>query len=229
MRLPTPFVRHMRWAVAVAALCAVASTLPSGAGAQMPSVPLLQGPFRNPGVTVGAFGAGGDGTTAAGAAVAIVPSARWLQFTVGGGYADAGTSVATYGGRAAVSLRRFVPFLRSDAIGVAVYAGLGGGMRDSVTLLTVPAGVTVGYRRPLGSTRMISLYASPFYIYSQSSGQGLQDGGKGLVRVSAGVDVAVTRRIGLSVGAEGGAAAQDAQPGPRSTLFGAGISFALRR
>ena len=228
MRLSTPFVRHMRGAAAAAAVAAVAAILPSAARAQMPSVPLLQGPFRNPGVTVGAFGGGGDGTTAAGAAVAIVPRLRWLQFTLGGGYADAGSSVATYGGRVAVSLRRFVPFLRSDAIGVAVYAGLGGGMRDSINLLAAPAGVTVGYRRPLGSTRMISLYASPFYVYSQSDGQGLQSGGKGLVRVSAGVDVAVTRRIGLSVGAEGGAAAQDAQPGPRSTLFGAGLSFALR-
>ena len=228
MRLPTPFARQMRGATA-AALVLASAALPWAARAQMPSVPLLQGPFRNPGVTVGAFGARGDGTSAAGAAVAIVPSARWLQFTLGGGYADAGPSVGTYGGRVAVSLRRFLPFLqRSDAIGAAVYAGLGGGMRDSVSLLAVPAGVTVGYRRALGATRMISVYASPFYSYSQSNGQGLETGGKGLVRVSAGVDVALTRRIGLTVGAEGGAAAKDAQPGPRSTLFGAGISFALR-
>lgn len=214
-------------ALAAAASSAASATLPATAGAQMPGVPVLQGPFRNPGVTVGAFGAGADGTTAAGAAVAIVPSLRWLQFTLGGGYADAGLSVATYGGRAAVSLSRFVPFLRSDGLGVAAFVGIGGGIRDSVTLLSVPVGVTVGYRRVIG-TRVLSAYASPFYGYSQSQGQGQDAGGRGLIRVSGAVDFSLTRRIGITVGAEGGATAKDRQPGPRTTLFGAGISFALR-
>jgi hypothetical protein len=213
-----------RWPAALALLAAT----PAAAAAQMPGVPVLQGPFRNPGVTVGAFGAGADGTRAAGGAVAIVPRLRWLQFTVGGGYADAGSSVATYGGRAAVSLRRFLPFLRSEAIGVAVFAGIGGGTRDSVTLLALPAGVTAGYRWVIGGTRLLSVYASPFYSYSQSQGQGLDTGGRGLLRVAGGVDFSLSRRIGLTVGVEGGAAAKDLQPGPRATLYAAGISFALR-
>jgi len=38
----------------------------------------------------------------------------------------------------------------------------------------------------------------------------------------------LTERIGVTVGWEGGRAATETRPGPRGSLFGAGLSYAFR-
>ena len=201
----------------------------SGAGAQMPGVPVLQGAFMNPGVTLGAFFAGGKGQTAGGVAGALAPARQWVQITGGAGYGDAQSTVYTYGGRVAVPIGRFIPGLKnSERFGVAIFAGAGGGTRDSVTLLMAPAGVAVGYRQALGATRALNVYVSPFLSWNRSRGEGLDQKSAGTFRAAAGADVALTERIGVTVGWEGGRAAAEFRPGPRGSLFGAGLSYAFR-
>ena len=215
---------------AVAAGCTLSCTLwGAPAGAQMPGVPVLQNAFMNPGVTVGAFYAGGKGQTAAGIAGALAPTRQWAQVTGGAGYGDARTTVYTFGGRLAVPIGRFIPGLKnSERFGLAVFAGAGGGARDSVTLVTAPAGLALGYRRALGVTRAINAYATPFLSWNRSRGEGLDETAAALFRAAVGVDVALTERLGVTVGWEGGSTADGIRPGPRGSLFGAGLSYAFR-
>jgi len=209
-----------------AALCALSG---SSAGAQMPGVPVLQNAFMNPGVTVGAFYAAGKGQTAGGVAGALAPTRQWVQVTGGAGYGDARSTVYTYGGRVAVPVGRFIPGLKnSTSLGVAAFAGAGGGTRDSVTLVTAPAGLAMGYRRALGATRAISVYATPFLSWNRSRGEGLDENAAALFRVAVGADVALTERLGVAVGWEGGSTADGIRPGPRAVLWGLGVSYAFR-
>jgi hypothetical protein len=211
---------------AVAGTCALWG---STANAQMPGVPVLQGAFVNPGVTLGAFFAGGKGQTAGGIAGALAPARQWAQITGGAGYGDARSTVYTYGGRLAIPVGRFIPGVKnSERFGVAAFAGAGGGTRDSVTLLMTPAGVAFGYRRALGATRAINVFVSPFLSWNRSRGEGLDQKTAAAFRAAAGADVALTERIGVTVGWEGGRAATETRPGPRGSLFGAGLSYAFR-
>jgi hypothetical protein len=97
---------------------------------------------------------------------------------------------------------------------------------DKLKLLHVPVGVAVGYRRALGATRGISVYAAPIYSWNRST-LGDSSTSRGVLRVSVGLDVALIRSVGLTLGYETGASAEDAEPGPRSGVFGAGLSYAF--
>jgi hypothetical protein len=193
----------------------------------MPGVPVLQNAFANAGVTVGGFYGTADGSSAYGVAGAWAPR-DWVQLTAGGGAFELGESTRPAGGaRAAVSLGRFVGFLRRESVGVALFGGYGAGGRDSLTVTTIPVGVALGYRRTLGATRAISVYAAPFYARYQQSGLGLAETSGNFFRGSVGVDVALFRTVGLAVGWEGGTTADDASAGPRGSVFGAGVSYAF--
>jgi len=194
---------------------------------QMPGVAVLQNAFANPGVTVGGFYGNADGSSAYGVAGAWAPR-DWVQLTAGGGAFEVGESTRpAAGARAAVSLGRFVGFLRRESFGAALFGGYGWGGRDGLTASTIPLGLALGYRRTLGAARAISVYAAPFYARYQQSGLGLAETTGSFFRGSVGVDVALFRTVGLSIGWEGGAAADDASAGPRGSVFGAGVSYAF--
>jgi hypothetical protein len=203
--------------------------------AQMPGVPVLQNGFSNPGITAAVNYATAEGVRAYGLAGAWAPASGRFQVIGGvGGYdADAGKTWPAYGGRVAVPLTMFTG---DGSFGVAPFIGLGAASRDDMSLMQLPVGVAAGYRRALGATRAISVYGSSFYGWSRLTSD-VVDGdvvtsetvSNGLIRFSGGLDVAVTRALGLTVGYELGATADEGEPGPTGSVFGIGLSYAFRR
>jgi hypothetical protein len=196
------------------------------ADAQMRGVPVLQNAFVNPGTTLGANYATGDRAHVLGAAAAWVPSSGVLQ--ISGGVAwfdpDTGSSHATLGARVMVPIRK----LERRTLGVAAFAGVGGmSVGHRATETSIPVGASVGYRRALSANRGISAYVAPFLSISRVK-QDTVGVTHVLVRVSIGVDAAVLPGLGLTLGFEGGANARAGTPGPGGSLFGVGISYALR-
>jgi hypothetical protein len=203
----------------------------SPAVAQIPGLPVLQNGFSNPGITVAAnYGTAEDlrGYALAGA---WAPASGRLQLSAGvGGYdpkeePDDEKAWLAYGGRVAVPLTRLTG---TGRFGVAPFVGIGGASRDDVAILHVPVGVAAGYRFALGQTRAVSAYLSSFYGWTRAT-TGDESASNGLFRISAGIDFAVTKSIGLSAGYETGAEADETEPGPRAPLFGIGLSYAFGR
>jgi len=216
------FMRPLRPLLGAVAALACATV----ARAQMPGLPVLQNAFTNPGITVaGNAGFSGDLNTYGGAA-AWVPGNGRFGLSAGVGYVtpDSGDGTVAYGARAVVG----VPWLaRFGDLAGAVFVGAGRASKSGVSTSYVPAGVSVGWRRAIGATRGISLYAAPFYGWTRLSGDG-ESVSKGLVRASFGADVTIMPRLGATIGVETGQNAGDGDPGPDGTVFGAGISFAFR-
>ena len=207
--------------------------------AQMLGVPVLQNSFANPGITVaGNFGAQ-DGAWGYGGAASWSPGSGRFQLSGGAGVFDVDVDggherTLTWGARGSFSFLS----LAGGSIGVGAFAGVGGASKDGVTELRVPVGASAGWRRPIGETRAISVYVAPFYSYAErrfdQSGidcdvEDCDTERKGTVRVSAGVDFALARSIGITVGYEDGQRAKGADPGPRSGIFGVGVSYAFKR
>jgi hypothetical protein len=92
----------------------------------------------------------------------------------------------------------------------------------------LPIGVAFGYRRALGATRAFSIYGAPFYAFNRQRVAGVTTSASAF-RASVGADVALFPWLGATVGYELGAKAKDTEPGPRSGVFGVGLSVALRR
>ena len=206
-----------------ATVAAVAITRPSQA--QMLGTPVLQNAFLNPGFTVAAnFGTGSD-ANAFGGAVAWAPSSGRMQLSGGAALfdPDVGSSDVTWGARVMAP----IPKISRPNIGVAAFAGIGGLSANGATTLRVPVGVSVGYRRALRGGRGVSGYVAPFYSWSRVSADGATSAG--LFRVSFGVDVAILPALGATVGFETGSTASAGEPGPTGSLFGIGLSYALRR
>jgi hypothetical protein len=208
--------------------------------AQMPGVAVLQNAFSNPGITAAINYSGGGGKHAGGLAGAWAPSSGRFQLSAGAGSvsADTGSAWITYGGRVAVPLTGITG---AGAFGIAPFAGAGMGSGEDVGEWRVPVGVGIGYRRMLFG-RGMSVHAAPSFLWSRRNaveevppvdGVGGRPASpatsRGLFRIAAGIDVGITQRIGLTIGYEGGAAASVDEPGPRSGVFGAGLSYAFRR
>jgi hypothetical protein len=216
-------------AIATAALLAA----PGAARAQMLGTPVLQNAFANRGVTVAANYGSASGSRSYGAAAAWAPASGRVVLSLGGGVfdpSDAGLkSRTTYGVRAAFAVKEFA----SGAVGVGAFAGVGGAgapKNDELgvgSILTVPAGITLGYRHALGATRAFSVYASPFYSWARATVAG-QSESAGRLRVSGGLDVALIPKVGLTLGVESGAKAAEGKPGATSSLVGVGLSYAFR-
>lgn len=202
--------------------------LPAPVLAQMAGLPVAQNAFVNPGVTLAAnFGTEDRGTTY-GVAAAWGVSQRF-GLAVGGGYfspdaADA-SGAFTWGTRAVMTL----PFARRDGpLGIVAFGGVGGTSIAGATELSVPVGLSIGYRAALTERRGVSVYAAPFYRWTRLSA----DGGtlsRGLFRTTIGFDAAIFPTLGISIGYEVGSEAGELEPGPTGALVGIGISYALRR
>jgi hypothetical protein len=212
----------------VGLLAAHAATYPLQA--QMLGVPVLQNGFSNPGVTAAVNYGTAENIRGYGLAAAWAPVSGRFQVSGGiGGYdRDEGKTWLTYGGRVGVPLTMFTG---TGNFGVAPFAGLGAASREGIGIMHLPVGVAAGYRRALGATRAISVYGSSFYDWTRvtSDVEDVETVSKGLIRFSAGLDVAVTPRFGLTVGYEAGATADDGEPGPTGSVFGIGLSYAFRR
>ena len=197
--------------------------------AQMPGQPVIQNAFSNPGVTIGAnFGRAQDQDVSGFAgAMAWSPSTGRFQISAGAGVVKPGEGdgVFAWGARAMlpIALHKL-----GDSFGIGMFVGAGGATDNGANQLNATPGATIGYRRALGSTRGISVYAAPFYSWSRIDAGDVAVRG-GSFRVSFGVDVTVVRSIGLTVGYETGAEADEGDAGPLGDVFGIGLSYALRR
>ena len=194
------------------------------ASAQMPGLPVLQNAFANPGITVGVNYGSTKDLTGIGGAAAWAPGNGRFVVSAGVGTAspkDSGDGATSYGGRVSAPVIRFM----GDALGLGIFAGFGGASQSSTSLLV--AGVSAGYRRPMGSMGF-SIHVAPSYQRTSVSAGG-ETFSAGLVRVSSGIDVSFGGRYGATIGVEAGANAAEDKPGPRGAVFGLGLSYALRR
>lgn len=217
--------RH-RAAIPAASVC-LALFVATALHAQMPGVPVLQNAFANPGITIGVNYGHADESKAYAGAIAWAPASARFQVTGGFGSMepDEGDRLSVWGARASVPITQT---LMAGKLGLGVFAGVGGGSRDEVSLLHVPAGASLSWRTRLGERRGISFYAAPFYSWTRVSFDD-ESANKGLLRASIGVDVAVVPALGITVGYEAGQNADVGEPGATGGMFGVGISYAFRR
>jgi hypothetical protein len=205
----------------------VAAVVPlSAATAQMPTVPVLQNGFAAGGMTLAVNYGSGRGSSAYALAASWGPASARFQISgaIGGVRPDTGSNWAGYG------LRASVPLLSAmgDRLGIAAFVGVGGARRDTTSVVRVPLGVGAGYRFPIGATRSIAAYASPFFVWSRVSEKGARAEGDNEMRGSLAGDIVITRNVGLTVGYEFGGAAAVPAPGSAKGLFGAAVSYAFR-
>jgi hypothetical protein len=216
-------IRLIKWLPASAI---VVFGLPQVAAGQAPGIPVLQNAFSNPGLAVAANLGGGGGESFLGAAAAWGLGEGRLQLSGAAGASRAnGATRGAYGGRLAASLWTS----SGGSLGVGAFGGLGGAPRTRTggtitnpALAIIPVGLTVGYRRPMGSSRGISAYASPFYRWVRATSDTVSS--SGALRVSLGVDFAFSPSFGATVGAELGQSARGSRRGG-SGSFGGAISF----
>ncbi|MFI5229955.1 MAG: hypothetical protein ACHQWU_12860 [Gemmatimonadales bacterium] len=210
------------------AMAGVAALLSMPAGAQMPSAPLLQDAWATSGF-VGALNlGGGSGGSVYAGAFSWTPGSGRFELAGGLGYQRRSglSSRAVYGVRAAV------PFGgASSTFGFAAFAGVGGGSggrstaADSATNSTeIPIGAAIGWRRALGATHGLSLFATPAFVFFTG---GAKSGG--LVRVGLGADFGITSSLGATAGVDLGQSRTRAVGGPSGVLYGVGVSYAFGR
>lgn len=234
--VPTPSRPGRAPGAGIAGLClglAVAAAAP--AAAQMPGVPLLQNGFVRPGAAVAANYATTETSDVFGIAGAWTPGSGRFQISAGVGALgiDGVDGRKTTGGlRAALPIR--TPWTRdpASAVGLTGFLGFGGASLDEGTLVQVPLGVGIGYRRRLGAARAVAVFATPFFQWTRISGEGGGDDvdpelDSNLFRVALGAEAVLTRRLGVTLGYELGATADEGRPGPIGGIFGAGVSFAF--
>ena len=201
--------------------------LAGSSGAQVPGVAVLQNAFTSRGLAVaGNFGSS-TGQSFFGAAVGWGLGQRFLLSGAAGAQRSNGATRGAYGGRATMG----VWTSRGGALGAAAFAGIGGaastsaaGVVTNAAVVNVPLGVSVGYRRAMGSRGSISGYVNPFYAISRvDAGTGTVASGNSF-RTSIGVDVGFSPSLGASIGGEFGAG-----KGKGGGVLGAAITYALGR
>ena len=217
-------MRHRVPGIPLAALLAALAATVGTAGAQMPGLPVLQNAFANPGITVGVNYGSTKDLTGIGAAGAWAPGSARFVLSAGAGTAspkNGDDGATSYGGRVSAPVLRFM----GDALGLGVFAGIGGASQSKTGV--VVAGVSGGYRLAMGAMG-VSLHVAPSWQRTSASVGGDSFSGS-VIRVSSGIDVSFGGRYGATIGVETGAKAPDDEPGPRGTVFGLGLSYALRR
>jgi hypothetical protein len=225
------FVRHPRrsaaagrgagrWLLAVVIGAATAR----GVAAQAPGLPVLQSAFYVRGFAIGADAAGGNGTRTGAAALSYSPLTGTLIVVGGiGSVHAAGISETTTGFRVAY---RFRTFGADRQIGAALFLGAGGaGTKKTTRVRSTPIGLSFAYRRALGETRALALYAAPYYDATRVTPPTGVAKTTSRFRAGLGADVAVTSSIGAGIGLDIGAAAPTNAPLLATTLFGGGLSY----
>ncbi len=215
----------------LALLTALMLAAPATATAQFPGLPVVEGAFFHPGRVGGMnLGLAEDATAYAAAASWVPGSARW-KVSAGLGYLqlpDDGT--LAFGVRAAYPL----PFMgtgdSTSATSLAAFAGGGGYSLNGVTSLSIPLGVTAGYRGAIPGGRAWAVHAAPFLVYNLATGT-VRDTDEEVsasgfvIRLGVGGDFAVTSRVGLSLALEFGQDPDSNDPGTRGTVLGVGVAL----
>ena len=199
------------------------------ASAQLPGAPVLQNAWATPGVVAAInFGSGSDGEVYA-LTGSWAPTSGRFQLSGGAG----SRRFSGVGSRSVFGLRLAVPFGGGAAsnLGFAAFVGGGGGAggksnaADSLASTSqLPVGAAIGWRRALGASHGLSLYASPSYVFFTGGSKA-----GGLVRTSVAADLGITASLGLTAGVEFGQTRARSIGGPSGALFGAGIAYALGR
>ncbi|MFL5613334.1 MAG: hypothetical protein ACJ796_06700 [Gemmatimonadaceae bacterium] len=211
------------WGMAACAapILGVAQTL----GAQMPGSPVLQNAWANPGLTAAFNFSHLSGASSYAGAVAWSPGSARFQLSGGVGAQTRSNSSTS----AAYGVRLNVPVIgATSSLGVSLFAGYGaisGGTIDSsVTKALIPIGATVGFRKAIGETHGLSIYASPVY---EAVNRGGGASNVGIFRGDVGLDVGITSAIGLTLGVEFGGSQPQGSGKPSGTAFGGAISYAI--
>jgi hypothetical protein len=216
--------RAARAAAATLAIACVA--VPAVAVAQVPGIPVLQNAFATPGLAVAANFGGGSGQSFYGAAAGWGLGSGRLQVSGAAGAQRIGEHTrGAYGARAAATLWGS----RGGALGLGAFAGIGGAQRTRVgdvetnpAVIVIPAGVTVGYRRALGS-HGLSIYGSPLFVWTRTTAESLTKT-RGSFAGAAGVDYAFTQSLGATVGGQFGQSSVSSSDKNTGTI-GLAISF----
>jgi hypothetical protein len=197
-------------------------SLGPAASAQLPGLPVLQNAFGNPGLSAAFdFGSGAGASTYVGA-VSYGAGRLILSGGVGAFVPDSGSTAASFGARVALPLVSFV----GGSVGVAAFAGVGGVSLNDVSTTQAPLGVAVGWRRRFGTSRGVSVYAAPLFSYDRASGDGESESAWRF-QYSVGADLALTRRLGLTIGVGSAALPGQSELDDSDTVFGAGIAWAF--
>ena len=195
----------------------------SGAPAQIPGAPVLQNAFANPGLAVAAnFAAGESQSLFALAAGWGLGSGRILLSGAAGAQRINDATRGAYGGRASLTAWTSA----GGSLGAAVFAGVGGAPRTrneagttNAAVLTIPAGITAGYRRNIGTRRGVSAYVSPMYRWARVTTDDDETVSEGNFRAAVGVDFSFNPALGVTLGAEMGSSDTGA------SAFGAAVSW----
>lgn len=236
-RRAPPSVRARR-ALAQIAAGALGTLAALPAGAQVIGLPAVQSPFRARRWAVavnGGVASQGVRTAAVAGAYRRSEGGR-LLLTAGVGATKPGDAVDRYVLSGGARLAFLLAFGQAQSFAAAPFAGVGGlraetpgatpGAADVTTsFVKAPFGVSLGYRR-LVAGRAVTVHVAPQGQYWRAVVKGdPPDTSATVFRVGVGADVALTRRIGLSVGWEGGGQAELGALGPRASVFGVGLSF----
>lgn len=209
------------------------------AAAQLPELPVLQSGFTRPGLAAAVNYGTGDETSTVALAGAWTPASGRFQLSGGVGLLEPpgdASSRPTAGVRVALPVP--TPWTRepTSAFGLTAFGGVGGAWRDEENLLQFPVGVGLGYRRAIGASRALALYATPFYTFIRRTADDETDGGEAvdedakrsnLFRTAVGVDFTLTAKMGVTAGYEFGSNAETGRPGPTGGIFGIGLSYAF--
>ncbi len=215
----------------------VVLAFPATSTSQVPGTPVLQNAFGSPGLAVAANFGGGPGQGFGGAAVGWGLASGRLQVSGAVGVQRRrDESRGAYGGRLSGAL--WTTSGRpgwGGAFGVGGFVGVGGAAGthtdDVVTnpsVVAVPAGISLGYRRAIGRTRGVSVYATPFYRWTRVDS--VETENLSAFAVATGVDFAFSPSVGATIGVE--FSSSDARGGGNergAATFGAAIGFAPRR
>ncbi len=210
--------------------------------AQLPGLPSAQSAFPAPGLALALNGGRGDGRTVAGLAGAT--GVRRLQLTAAVGLPGtlAGYDRSGVSGGVRIAGRLY----RTPRLGVSAFAGYGGERMRRQPLASayalggvtaasatgrfsqIPVGISVGLRGLVG-VRPYAVSLAPMYAYSRWTIADTTRTRSG-ARLAALAEIAVTRRIGVGVAAEVRSGGPTGSPyAGRRTVFGAGLSYAIRR
>ena len=201
--------------------------LSSNATAQIPGLPALQNAFVNPGLALAAnFGSGSGQSLFAVAGAYGLGSGRFAISGAAGAQRANEATRGAYGGRAS-----FTAWTSSrGSFGLGAFAGAGvaprtrndAGFLTNAAMLTIPAGITAGWRRPMGRTRGLSVYAAPLYRWTRLETDLEGSSSEGTVRVATGLDFSFTPSFGITLGGEFGSGDTDAN------VLGVAVSWVRR-
>lgn len=194
------------------------------AQAQVPGAPVLQNAFANPGLAFAANFGTGSGQSFFGAAAGWGLGGGRLMVSGAAGVQRANEARrGAYGGRLSATAWTSA----GGGLAAGAFVGIGGaprtkdaaGLENNPAVMSVPVGISIGYRRALGS-RGLSIYGSPLYRWTRAEINDVSTS-SGNIGGAVGVDFGLTRSIGFTAGAEFG----KGDDGGTGSLFGFAVSF----